>query len=159
MGVKETCVVRSARSSDARAITHFNVRLAWETEHQQLDPITVQAGVEAVLGDRAKGEYFVAEANDQVVGQCSVTYEWSDWRNGMYWWLQSVYVDGPWRQRGTFRDLFEHVRRTAHSAGAVGLRLYVAKTNLVAQAVYQRRGMVRAGYEVFEVMLKPGPRG
>lgn len=152
-------VIRTARASDAKAIADFNVFLALETEHQRLDPDTVRAGVEAVLNDPGKGMYFVAESDGRVVGQCSITFEWSDWRNGMFWWLQSVYIESIWRRQGVFHALFEHVRQAAVAAGIIGLRLYVEDENISAQTVYQRRGMTRARYQVFEMMLKPGPPG
>ena len=147
-------------------VTEFNLRLAWETEHKRLDPGVVGAGVAAVLGDARKGIYFVAELapgaegpegggpGSRVVGQCSVTYEWSDWRNGDFWWLQSVYVAAPWRRRGVFQALFEHVRQAAAAAGAVGLRLYVEENNEAAQATYRRHGMTRTAYQVFERELR-----
>ena len=150
--------IRSARAEDAELIARFNELLAWETEHRRLAPATIRDGVRAVLADRAKGEYFVAvTAEGRVVGQCSVTYEWSDWRNGNLWWLQSVYVDADWRGKGVFAQLFEHVRESAKAVGAAGLRLYVEGENHTAQAVYHRRGMSRTNYQVFEVEF--GPEG
>jgi GNAT superfamily N-acetyltransferase len=151
--------IRPARASDAEVIADFNIRLALETEHLRLDSATVRAGVEAVLSDPAKGVYFVADSGEQTIGQCSITYEWSDWRNGMYWWLQSVYVEPAWRRRGTFRALFDHVHSAARAAGAVGLRLYVERDNTSAQIVYERHGLAATRYVVFERLLKPGPPG
>ncbi len=143
-------VIRPALPSDAAVVAEFNQRLALETEDLRLDPATLRSGVEAVLKDPSKGVYFVAEAEGRVVGQCSITFEWSDWRDGNFWWLQSVYVDAAWRARGIFRGLYDHVRTAAKAAGVVGLRLYVEETNTTAQAVYARRGMHRTGYQVFE---------
>lgn len=151
--VNSAFAIRTARPEDAPTIADFNQRLAWETEHRQLEPAVIRAGVEAVLRDPAKGVYFVAEAEGRVIGQCSVTYEWSDWRNGNLWWFQSVYVEAGWRAKGVFRALFEHVRRSAVAAGVVGLRLYVEGDNAAAQAVYTRQGMARTGYQVFECEL------
>jgi GNAT superfamily N-acetyltransferase len=146
--------VRRAVPADQAAIAEFNTRLAWETERLQLDPPTIAAGVLAVLNDGSHGVYFVAEAEGQLIGQCSVTYEWSDWRNGDLWWLQSVYVDAAWRGRGVFRELFREVERTALAAGAVGLRLYVEEHNTGAQATYRRHGMEKTHYLMFEKGLE-----
>jgi GNAT superfamily N-acetyltransferase len=151
--------IRPAQRSDAGVIAEFNIQLALETEHLRLDPSTVRAGVEAVLSHPAKGVYFLADIGEHTVGQCSITHEWSDWRNGMYWWLQSVYVKPAWRRRGTFRALFDHVHSAAAAAGAVGLRLYVERDNIPAQVVYQRHGLAATRYVVFERMLKAGPPG
>ncbi|MFN0069188.1 MAG: GNAT family N-acetyltransferase [Limisphaerales bacterium] len=149
--------VRRAVAADAAAIAEYNVRLAWETEQKRLDLATVRTGVEAVLNDLSKGVYYVADCGgDVVVGQVCVTYEWSDWRNGNFWWLQSVYVEMGWRGRGLFRNLFTHVKREAARAGnVVGLRLYVEEHNAAAQEVYRRRGMQRAAYQVFELEIEP----
>lgn len=147
--------VRRAVPADAAAIAEFNLRMAWETEQRQLAPATVRTGVEAVIQDPAKGVYYVADCGgDVVVGQVCVTTEWSDWRNGWFWWLQSVYVDVGWRGRGMFRSLFQHVEREARRAGnVIGLRLYVDEHNATAQEVYARRGMQRTAYLVFEKEL------
>lgn len=148
--------IRRAVTVDAAAIAEYNLRLAWETEQKRLDRATVRAGVEAVLNDPAKGVYYVADCGgDVVVGQVCVTYEWSDWRNGNFWWLQSVYVEMGWRGRGLFRNLFAHVRREAARAGnVVGLRLYVDEHNAAAQEVYRRRGMKSTSYQVYELELE-----
>ncbi|MGE3312124.1 MAG: N-acetyltransferase family protein [Limisphaerales bacterium] len=150
-------VIRGAEPGDVEIIAEYNRRLAWETEHLELDPGVVRRGVEALIRDRSKGEYFVAEATgstaDGVIGQCCVTYEWSDWRNGNMWWFQSVYVHADWRARGVFRRLFDHVHAAAVSQGVVGLRLYVEQDNRTAQEVYRRRGMRQTAYRVFERAL------
>ena len=158
--MSDAFTVREAVFADAETIAEYNLRLAWETEHRQLADSVVRAGVEALLRDRTKGEYFVAESLEngvdgsvkerRVIGQCCITYEWSDWRNGNMWWFQSVYVAADWRTRGVFRALFQHVHRSAVSQGVVALRLYVEEDNLNAQEVYRRRGMVRTAYRVFE---------
>jgi ribosomal protein S18 acetylase RimI-like enzyme len=133
--------IRSARPSDAPAIVEFNARLARETEDKQLDPAILATGVAAVLADFSRGRYFVAERDDEVVGQLMITYEWSDWRNGWIWWLQSVYVRADQRGQGIFRSLFEHAVQQARAAGQiVSVRLYVEKNNNAAQAVYRNLG-------------------
>lgn len=146
--------IREAQPDDAAVIAEYNIRLARETEGRELPAATLLAGVRALLEDPSKGLYFVAEEAGQVVGQVMITFEWSDWRNGMFWWLQSVYVREESRGQGVFRALFEHVRQLAgQQAGVCGLRLYVERENERAKAVYERQGMTNAGYEVFEVVF------
>ena len=141
-----------ATPADAAIVTEFNLRLAAETEQLQLPPETVRAGVAAVLGDAHKGLYFLAETDGQIIGQVMITYEWSDWRNGNLWWLQSVYVRPEFRGRGVFRALFAHLQELARSRQDVaGLRLYMHYENATARRTYERLGMKRAGYEVLEM--------
>jgi GNAT superfamily N-acetyltransferase len=145
--------IRDARPADCEFLARGNEAMALETEHKTLDPQVVRRGVAAALADAAHGRYFVA-ADDQgrPVGQLMVTYEWSDWRNGQFWWIQSVYVLPDWRRRGVFRALYEHVDQLARgTAGVCGLRLYVEADNLNAQRTYERCGMEDAGYRVMEV--------
>ena len=144
--------IRIATPADAAVVSDFNLRLAAETESLRLDPETVRAGVVAVLGDAAKGVYFIAEADGEIAGQFMITYEWSDWRNGNLWWLQSVYVRPEFRGRGVFRGLFEHLEAMAHNRTDVaGLRLYMHADNHRARKTYLRLGMKPAHYEVFEM--------
>lgn len=150
-------LIRSARPDDADVLADYNVRMALETEHLALDPATVARGVRAALDDPAKALYFVAEFGGVVIGQLMVTHEWSDWRDGDIWWVQSVYVHPDHRRRGVFRALYDHARRAARTAGAVGLRLYVERHNADAQAVYQKLGMRDSGYLVMEEMFRPQP--
>src|SRR5207302_721115 len=135
--------VRPATPADVPLIVEYNRRLARETEHKELDPATVAAGVAAVVADpERKGPYFLACDGADVVGQTQVTFEWSDWRNGWFWWVQSVYVRADARGRGVFRTLYEAVRRAARDAGnVVGMRLYVERENRPAQETYRRLGM------------------
>jgi GNAT superfamily N-acetyltransferase len=140
-------------------IAEFNQRLAQETEDLHLEPATINAGVEALLKDPSKGLYFVAEMNGTVVGQVMITYEWSDWRNGNLWWLQSVYVKHEFRRLGVFRQLFEHLTLEATNQSDVrGLRLYMHSENARARRSYERLGMAHTQYEVFELAL-PGRGG
>ena len=113
-------------------------------------PPTVARGVRAALADPAKAIYFVAETGGLVVGQLMITHEWSDWRDGDVWWIQSVYVHPDFRRRGVFRALHEHARREARRAGAVGLRLYVERDNVRAQATYAAIGMHETAYRLYE---------
>lgn len=134
--------VRAGTPADVEVIAEFNRRLAFESEHKQLEADVVRQGVAAVLADRNKGRYFLAEEDGQVRGQASITYEWSDWRNGWIWWLQSVYVHAEGRRRGVFAALYQHIRRIAHEErNVIGLRLYVEKDNVTAQATYRKMGM------------------
>jgi GNAT superfamily N-acetyltransferase len=105
-----------------------------------------------VLDDPAHGRYFVAEAGGRPVGQLMITYEWSDWRNGRFWWIQSVYVLPDARRGGVFRALFRHLEDMARDdPGVCGIRLYVERDNLRAQATYRHCGLADAGYAVMEV--------
>jgi ribosomal protein S18 acetylase RimI-like enzyme len=152
-------LVREAILDDWSTIAEFNRRLALETESLALDGLTLEAGVKAALADRTKARYFVACAADgQIVGQLMHTYEWSDWRNGDIWWLQSVYVHPDHRSQGVFRLLFEHLRHEAECDPAVvGLRLYVEDHNERAQEVYARLGLNTAGYRVMERFFRRAP--
>jgi GNAT superfamily N-acetyltransferase len=126
--------------------------MAWESERRRLIRVRVKRGVTALLKDPAKGTYHVAETGGAVVGQLLITYEWSDWRNGNFWWIQSVYVAPEFRQRGVFRALFNHVHKLAKSRRDVcGLRLYMHAENRRARRTYVRLGMSRSEYEVFEM--------
>ncbi|MGD0260034.1 MAG: GNAT family N-acetyltransferase [Verrucomicrobiota bacterium] len=153
--------IREAVLSDARLIAAFNLQLAEESEGLRLEAATVQAGVAALLKDPAKGIYYVAEAEGAVVGQLMITYEWSDWRNANIWWIQSVYVKPEFRRAGVFRALFNHLRSLAQARKDVcSLRLYVHAENTRAHESYQRLGMTRTPYEVFELDVRQngGPR-
>jgi GNAT superfamily N-acetyltransferase len=146
--------IRQAILDDLDIIADFNVALARETENLELDSARVRAGVEALLRDPAKGSYFVAMSGRQVVGQLLITHEWSDWRNGDFWWLQSVYVRPDFRRRGVFKALFEFARAEALRAGDVcGFRLYMEINNDRARATYRSMGMKETHYNVFERLL------
>ena len=153
-----TYFVRPATPDDWQHVVDFNLRLARETEHLQLDPAVLIPGVQAALADPAKARYFLAVAGTQVVGQLMHTYEWSDWRNGMIWWLQSVYVVPEHRSSGVFRALFDHLRTAAHTdPGVVGLRLYVEDENQRARDVYARLGLEPGGYSVMQQVWRNAP--
>ncbi len=146
--------IRQAVLSDTQVIADFNLRLAEETENLRLDPKRVREGVAALLRDPAKGLYFVYEENGVVAGQVMITYEWSDWRNGNIWWLQSVYVRQEFRGRGVFRALFHHLKDLARTEGGVCcLRLYMHADKSRARQSYERLGMNHTKYEVFEMDL------
>src|SRR5262245_901512 len=135
--------VRQATAADAAVIVEFNSLLAEETEDLILDHAVLTAGVAAVLADPIKGRYFVAvvEEGDEIVGQLGLTYEYSDWRHGWWWWIQSVYVRPEFRRTGVFGALYAHVERQAKADPEVfGLRLYVEHENLTARETYRRLG-------------------
>jgi ribosomal protein S18 acetylase RimI-like enzyme len=143
--------VRRATPADAPVVVEFNRLLAEETEGKALDPAVLSAGVAAALADPRKAVYFVAEDGGRVLGQLMITTEWSDWRNGWYWWVQSVYVCGEARRRGVFRALFEHVVAAARrDPGVIGVRLYVEKENQAAQRTYERLGLAVTDYLLLE---------
>jgi GNAT superfamily N-acetyltransferase len=146
--------IRQAVLADAAVIAEFNLRLAEESEKLRLDPVCVGAGVDALLRDPGKGLYFVAESEGTVIGQVMITYEWSDWRNGNLWWLQSVYVKPEFRRLGIFRQLFEYLQKIALEKQDVrSLRLYMHAENTRARQSYENLGMKRTRYEVFELEL------
>ena len=144
--------VRTATPADLDTIVTFNSAMAWETEGIELDVGRLRRGVSAVLDDPARGRYFLAEIAGNVVGQLMITYEWSDWRNGCFWWIQSVYVHPDHRRRGVYRALDAHVRAEAKRDGTVcGLRLYVDRDNHVAQSVYASLDMQHSHYDLYEI--------
>lgn len=148
--------VRLATPGDLDTIVDGNMKLAEESENVRLDQATLRPGVAALLDGRAPGVYWVAELDSQVVGQLLITYEWSDWRNCMVWWIQSVYVLPDVRKQGVLKALYTHVRREAQAAGIGGLRLYVDNANTRAQDAYAALGMKGDHYRVFEDMFGSG---
>ncbi len=143
--------IRKAESADAATIVDFNCRLAEESEGKTLDRERIGAGVAAALADRHKALYYLACDGDQVVGQLMITWEWSDWRNGWFWWIQSVYVRPEARRRGVFRALFEHVLHSAKGdPEVIGLRLYVEENNHRAQQTYRKLGLTPTHYGLME---------
>jgi GNAT superfamily N-acetyltransferase len=145
--------IRHAVLEDWSIIVEFNCRLADESEGKKLDRAHVEPGVRALLADPRKGRYLVASSAGRVVGQLMHTYEWSDWRNGDIWWLQSVYVHPDFRRQGVFRALFERLRSEAEAdPGVVGLRLYVEDHNTRAHETYRSFDLLPGGYFVMERM-------
>ncbi|MFP6668832.1 MAG: GNAT family N-acetyltransferase [Pirellulales bacterium] len=143
--------IRSAGQDDVPVIVTYNMELAIESEAKELDGEILTRGVHALLSHPERGRYFLAERDGRVIGQIMITFEWSDWRCAMFWWIQSVYVHPDHRQSGVFRSLYEHVAKTAREDGGVcGLRLYVESENQAALAAYRRMGMTAAGYHVYQ---------
>ena len=148
-----TPTIRSATSDDTDVIARFNTALAIETEDVRLDPHTITQGVRAGLADESKALYFLAEIDGCVVGQIMITHEWSDWRNGDIWWIQSVYVDAQHRRKGVFAAMYKYVVSLAKEKGVVAIRLYVEKENATGKATYLKLGMAQTHYDVMEQIL------
>ena len=146
--------IRRAIREDAEAIAGFNRAMAWETEGYGMDENASRAGVNGLFAAPHYGFYLVAEAADEVVGSLLITFEWSDWRNGLVWWIQSVYVQPHWRRQGIYRRLYQQVKQLAAVQGGVrGFRLYVEKNNHAAQRTYAELGMREADYFLFQEMI------
>jgi GNAT superfamily N-acetyltransferase len=156
--------IRAAHLADATMLAEWNAAMALETEHKQLDPGTVQAGVAAGIADPTKARYFIAMEDASVagaetlgvpVGTLMLTTEWSDWRNGTWWWIQSVYVPPAHRRKGVFAALYRHVEQLARNTpDVVGLRLFVERENANAQRTYEALGMQDEGYRVYFAMTR-----
>lgn len=143
--------VRNAISADVPTLVEYNQALAKETENISLDETILFAGVKNAL-ERNDCQYFVADLDDKVIGQTMVTTEWSDWRNGEMWWMQSVYVHADYRKRGVFPTIFWHIQKLAESNPDVkALRLYVMHDNQSGRSSYQNLGMDDSGYLVYEL--------
>lgn len=148
--------IRPARRADAAAIAGFNTAMAKETEGKELIPEVIGAGVAKLLETPALGFYLVAEAAGKPIACLLITNEWSDWRNGLFWWIQSVYVVTEWRRKGVYRTLYDHVREMAKSEpGVCGFRLYVEKDNAAGHRTYSSLGMELTHYQIYEE-LRPG---
>jgi ribosomal protein S18 acetylase RimI-like enzyme len=143
--------IRVAKHYDVASLVKFNQLMAWETEQKKLDEDILTKGVSALIVDANKGFYLVAEQNDLVVGSLMVTTEWSDWRNGVFWWVQSVYITPEFRRKGIYAQLYAQVKALAEQQQNVcGFRLYVEKENLIAQKTYESLGMQSTHYLMYE---------
>ncbi|MCI4568063.1 GNAT family N-acetyltransferase [Lysobacter sp. CFH 32150] len=152
--------IREAQPADTDLLAQWMIAMAWETEHKHLDPATIRAGIAAGIADPAKARYFVAMQDAAMaghetvgipVGTLMLTTEWSDWRNGDWWWIQSVYVAPDHRRQGVYAALHRHAEQLARATpGVIGLRLYVEKDNANAQRTYSALGMHDAGYRIYE---------
>ena len=143
--------VREAVSGDVGSLVRFNVLMAEETEGKKLDEHVLTSGVNAVFDDPGRGFYIVAEIGGEVVGSLMITYEWSDWRNGVFWWVQSVYVDTDYRRRGVFRAMYNEIsQRVLTTEGVCGCRLYVENENTGAQSTYIDLGFKETPYKMYE---------
>jgi GNAT superfamily N-acetyltransferase len=152
--MSDEIVVRIGQMRDAVALADFNVAMARETESKALSRARASAGVDTVMENPAHGFYVVAEKAGIIAGSLMVTREWSDWRNGEFWWIQSVYVKPELRRQGIYRKLYEFVRAKALEKGNVcGFRLYVEQGNTVAQQTYRDLGMAETVYRMYEQEL------
>lgn len=147
--------VRDAESRDLEALVRNCIGVARESEGLEPDEATVRAAVGAALDDPQKARYLVAEADGAVVGNLYITYEWSDWTNGWYWWVQAVYVDPAWRGRGVYSRLYDAVHERARAAGDVRrVRLYVDRHNETGLRAYRGHGMKETDYLVFDARVE-----
>lgn len=146
--------IRRATVADVDVLVRFNQAMARETEGKELADGILRPGVEGLFARPEYGFYLIAEpkTNEPTgpAGSLMITYEWSDWRNGLFWWIQSVYVAPEWRRRGVYAALYDHVKTLATAENVCGFRLYVEKENVVAQETYQRLGMSETHYLMFE---------
>lgn len=147
--------LRMASIDDAPQLVEFNRAMARETENVELDLDTVEGGVRAMFDNPERGFYVVAQAAGELAGSLMITYEWSDWRDGMFWWVQSVYVRPAYRRRGVYRSLYRHVHALAETQPHVcGFRLYVERDNHRAQGTYRSLGMEQTPYLVYESLTR-----
>ena len=143
--------IRKALNKDIDVIARYNYNLAYETENKILDMNILTKGVEAIIKDENKGIYHVCEINGEVVGQIMYTFEWSDWRNGTFLWLQSAYVNKEFRGMGVFKALYKFIRDIADNDNNIcGIRLYVEKENTIAKKTYKNIGMKECNYYIYE---------
>ena len=147
-----TPTIRSATPADANRIVEFQQAMALETEGKTLDEALITVGADAVLASPDKGFYIVAEIDGTVVGSLLITYEWSDWRNATFLWIQSVFVDADHRRRGVYTAMHNYVISLAEAdEGLCGVRLYVERTNTGAQQTYKSLGMGHSHYDMYEI--------
>lgn len=144
-------IIRRATPDDAAALSRFNQKMAYETEGIELIPEIIDAGVKTMIENPQMGFYLVAESDGVIAAALMTTTEWSDWRNGIFWWIQSVYVLPEFRRQGLYRKLYEEVKSLAeHDTGVCGFRLYVEHDNTTAQKTYHALGMEETRYKLFE---------
>jgi ribosomal protein S18 acetylase RimI-like enzyme len=152
--VEEQLLIRVGEPQDLDVLVDFNRAMAQETEGKDLCVNVVTAGVESMLKNPNLGFYILAEYNNKIAGALMVTTEWSDWRNGIFWWIQSVYVHPEFRRQGIYRKLYEFVKEKARNEQneprVCGFRLYVERDNTIAQKTYQALGMQETVYKMYE---------
>jgi GNAT superfamily N-acetyltransferase len=149
--MSDALLVRTGQKKDIETLVKFNIALARQTEQKQLSPSIVTQGLQMLFKNPQYGFYVVAEIKDEIVGCCMVTYEWSDWRCGLFWWIQSVYVRPEFRRRGVFRKLYEFLKEKASNEQNIcGFRLYVEQSNHTGQNTYASLGMKKAPYKFYE---------
>lgn len=145
--------IRQATQEDTVSISHFQQKMAMETENVRLDPTVLAEGLKQLFEDPAKGKHYVAEDDGEVVGCMMIAYEWSEWRCGHVLWIQSVYIKPSHRGQWVFKKMYEYIQNlVTPESGYLGIRLYVDKTNAAAQKVYEKLGMNGEHYQVYEWM-------
>jgi ribosomal protein S18 acetylase RimI-like enzyme len=150
----EAIHIRPARQEDVSLMARWQESMALETEDKPLEAAVVARGIQRALDDAQKGRYFMAEVGGRPIGTLMLTWEWSDWRDGWWWWIQSVYVDPDFRRRGVYRALYAHVLELAQADPEVrGLRLYVEQDNTNARRTYEFLGMQHPGYAMYEKVI------
>lgn len=155
MALPDQIIVRPAREEDVEGIVSFSAAMAMETEGRQLDMARLREGTLALLKTPDRGFFMVAalpqNPSQHILGQLMITFEWSDWRNAAFWWIQSVYVDPAWRRQGVYRQMHHSIMLLARSRSDVcGVRLYVEGSNATARHVYSRVGLSISSYQVYE---------
>ena len=144
-------IIRRALSQDTAELAEFNIKMAHETEGIELIPEVITAGVKTMIDNPLMGFYLVVELDNGIQASLMITTEWSDWRNGIFWWIQSVYVRPQYRRQGLYRELYLRVKELAEQEPAVcGFRLYVERDNTAAQTTYESLGMIETEYKMFE---------
>jgi ribosomal protein S18 acetylase RimI-like enzyme len=149
--MSQSITIRKATEADANTIIEFNIDMAMETENRTLKRDDIEPGVKSLFAKSQYGYYLVAEDRGKVIASLMVTFEWSDWRNGLFWWIQSVYVRPGYRRQGVYRRMYAAVKQMGDAEPDVcGYRLYVEKENTIAQKTYERLGMDETHYKMFE---------
>ena len=143
-------IIRKANQADITTIADFNIKMALETENKILPEEIITKGVESLIKNKHLGYYLMAEVDGKIAGSLMVTTEWSDWRNGLFWWIQSVYVIEEFRRQGIYSALYKHVKELSETENVCGFRLYVEKENIAAQKTYENLGMVQTHYYMYE---------
>jgi ribosomal protein S18 acetylase RimI-like enzyme len=142
--------IRKATKSDIKTIAQFNINMALETENKELPQEIITKGVETLINNAHLGFYLMAEKDGKIVGSLMITTEWSDWRNGLFWWVQSVYVIKEYRRQGVYSALYDYVKKLSEKEQVCGYRLYVEKENKIAQKTYENLGMHKTDYLLYE---------
>ena len=142
--------IKKADFDDALVIAEFNRRMAKETESLDLDETIILGGVKGLMRNPELGFYVVAKIKNSVCGCLMITKEWSDWRNGLIWWIQSVYIHPDYRRMGIYREMYQFIADYAKKQKVIGLRLYVEHNNSIAQKTYKKLGMKKSEYHIYE---------
>jgi ribosomal protein S18 acetylase RimI-like enzyme len=151
MKIEKEVKIRLGKTKDIETLVGFNIALAIESEGINLSYDVVKKGVENLIRNKDNGFYLLAEFQGEIVGSLMVTKEWSDWRNGFFWWVQSVYVNPELRRRGIYHSMYEYVKRLSdEESDVLGFRLYVEKNNFKAIETYKALGMIETHYRLFE---------